>query len=170
MHVMIATDGSLDAEKASRMAASLTHAGGHVTVFTAVEVPRQMLDDMRHAAAEASGLAPRDIDPEFRHEQAGDRPVIHWSGDDAAVSRYVDGVVAQRTKELVKELDAAGVEHSVVGVEDENADRAVLDAAASHEVDVLCIGTLGLGRFEGLLGSLSTKVARHAPCSVMLVR
>ncbi|HSH11119.1 MAG TPA: hypothetical protein VLA10_04980 [Ilumatobacter sp.] len=25
----------------------------------------------------------------------------------------------------------------------------------------------GLGRFEGMLGSTSTKLARHAPCSVV---
>ncbi|MFA9566377.1 MAG: universal stress protein [Acidimicrobiales bacterium] len=32
------------------------------------------------------------------------------------------------------------------------------------------MGTHGLGRFEGLLGSISTKLARRAGCSVLLVR
>ena len=86
------------------------------------------------------------------------------------VSRYVHGVVAQRTADLVAELEAAGVEHTVVGVEGENAARSVLEAVESHQPDVLCIGTHGLGRFEGLLGSSSTKLSRMAPFSVMLVR
>lgn len=170
MHVMIATDGSLDAAKASQLAAKLTCDGGTVTVVTVVEVPRQMLTEMRHAAVTASGAAPRDIDPEFRRQQAHDSPVVHWGGDDAAVARYVDGVVAGRTSELVAALEAAGVEHTVVGIEGESAARSVLDAAKQHQPDVLCIGTHGLGRFEGLMGSLSTKVSRLAPCSVLLVR
>ncbi len=170
MHVMIATDGSLDAQKASKMAAALTHGGGRVTVFTAVEVPREVLDDMRLAAAEASGAAARRIDPEYLPQEAADDPIVHWFGDDAAVSRYVESAVVGRTAELAEELDNSGVEHTVVGLEGEDAARSVLEAVAERQVDVLCIGTHGLGRFEGLLGSTSTKLARLAPCSVMLVR
>ena len=41
---------------------------------------------------------------------------------------------------------------------------------AKHQPDVLCLGTRGIGLFEGLLGSVSTKVVRLATCSVLLVR
>ena len=91
-------------------------------------------------------------------------------GDDAVVAQYVNSKVEGRIAELAAALEAAGVEHTVVGEEGESAARSVLEAAKTHSVDVLCIGTHGLGRFEGLLGSLSTKVARLAPCSVVLVR
>jgi nucleotide-binding universal stress UspA family protein len=166
---MIATDGGLDAKKTSHIAATLTGGDGHVTVLTVVEVPRQMLNDMRRAATESSG-ARTEIYPQYRHTQADDGPVVHWAGDDATVSRYVDSVVAARTADLVAELDAAGVDNTVVGVEGESAARSVLESVATLAPDVLCIGTNGLGRFEGMLGSLSTKVARLAPCSVLLVR
>ena len=78
--------------------------------------------------------------------------------------------VKSQTAELAAALEAAGIEHTVVGEEGESAARSVLEAAKTHGANVLCIGTHGLGRFEGLLGSLSTKVARMAPCSVVLVR
>jgi nucleotide-binding universal stress UspA family protein len=91
-------------------------------------------------------------------------------GDDVIVDRYVNTTVKSRTSELAAALDATGVEYSVVGVEGENAARTVLGAAKNDDVDILCVGTHGLGRFEGLLGSTSTKLARRAPCSVMLVR
>lgn len=170
MHVLIATDGSLDAKKASTIAANLTHGGGHVTVFSVVEVPRQMLDELRHAAADVAGTAAGELEPEYRRAQAIDEPVTRWDGDDAVVSRYVNRVVATRTADLGAELEAAGVKYSVVGAEGESAARSVLEAAAAYQPDVLCLGTHGSGRFEGLLGSLSTKVARLAPCSVLLVR
>ena len=170
MHVLVATDGTLDAKKAATIAATLTHGSGHVTVLSVVEVPRQMLAEMRHAAVDPAERAADELEPEYRRTQATDRPATHWIGDDAAVALYVNRVVAMRTADLVAELEAAGVEHSVVGVEGENAARSVLEAAAWHQPDVLCIGTHGTGRFEGLLGSLSTKVTRLATCSVLLIR
>ena len=170
MHVMVATDGSIDSKKAAAIATSLA-GDGQVTVYTVVEIPRQMLNDMRAAAADsAAGDKAREISVEYRTTQAGDAPVSRWVGDDAVVDRYVKHQVKGRTEELVAELDKAGATYTVIGEEGENAAQAVLAAATSHGVDVLCIGTHGLGRFEGLLGSLSTKVARRAPCSVVLVR
>ncbi len=169
MHVMVATDGKVNVQKAADIAAKLASGNGKVTVFTVVEIPRQMLNDMRSAATKASQEAPN-LDPEYRRAQAPDQPASHWAGDDAVVASYVKRCVTERTGELIAALDAAGVKHQVVGEEGENAARSVLEAAKNLEVDVLCIGTHGLGRFEGLLGSLSTKVARLAPCSVLLIR
>ncbi len=96
--------------------------------------------------------------------------MTHWVGDDAVVERYVHDQVESRTTELVAALDRAGLAHELVGIEGENAARSVLERVVSDEVDYLLIGTHGLGRFEGLLGSTSTKLARRAPCSVVLVR
>ena len=168
---MVATDGSIDSNKAAAIATSLA-GDGRVTVYTVIEIPRQMLNDMRTAAAAdaASGDKAREISVEYQTTQAGDPPVSHWVGDDVVVDRYVTHQVKARTSELAAELDKAGASYTVIGEEGENAAHAVLEAAISHDVDVLCIGTHGLGRFDGLLGSLSTKVARRAPCSVVLVR
>lgn len=170
MHVMVATDGNLDIQKVSAIAAALTRDSGHVTVFSVVEVPRQMLHEMRQAAVDATGAAAGELEPEYRRTQATDDPVTRWDGDDAVISRYVNRVVATRTADLSAELEAAGVEYTVVGVEGENAARSVLEAVANYQPDLLCLGTHGMGRFEGMLGSLSTKIARLAPCSVLLVR
>lgn len=168
MHVMIATDGSLDAERAAALASRVAGPEGRVTVFTVVEVPRELLSELRAAAGPA--VDPVDIDPAYRRTQAEDAPVGHWVGDDAFVDNYVHRVVATRTDDLVAELEAARVRTEAVGVEGESASRSVLEAVQSRKPDVLCIGTHGLGRFEGLLGSLSTKLSRHAPCSVLLIR
>lgn len=170
MHVMVATDGSLDAAQTAALAARLAGAGGRVTVCTVVEVPRQILSELRSAAAPAPDPADVDVDVAYRRTQAGDPPVGSWVGDDAFVENYVHRVVTTRTSELVAELEAVGVDFEVLGIEGENASRSVLEAVNEHAPDVLCVGTHGAGLFEGLLGSLSTKLARLAPCSVMLIR
>lgn len=167
MHVMVATDGSLDAEKTAGMAARLAGDSGRVTVFTVVEVPRQLLEDLRSAASESEVAV---VDVAHRRTQAGDDSRGSWVGDDAFVANYVKRITATRTSDVVERLETHGVDYEVVGVEGESASRSVLEAVKAHEPDVLCIGTHGLGRFEGLLGSLSTKVSRLAPCSVLLVR
>jgi nucleotide-binding universal stress UspA family protein len=170
MHVMIATDGSLDAAKTAALVAPLADNGGRATVFTVVEVPRGLIDALRGSSGDPADSRARVASVEHRSTQAADPPVTSWTGDDAVLANYIESAVKNRTSELVAALQAAGVEHSVVGEEGENAARSVLDAIDAHDVDVVCLGTHGLGRFEGLLGSLSTKVARRASCSVLLVR
>lgn len=167
MHVMIATDGSLDPERTTSIASSLAGDDGRITVVSVVEVPREMLDDMRNAAGGASAASPT---AEYQRSQAGDAEPTHWVGDDAIVSQYVNRKLAERTAGLTAALDAADVDYAVVGLEGENAARTVLATVEDHDVDALLIGTHGLGRFEGLLGSTSTKLARRTPCSVVLVR
>jgi nucleotide-binding universal stress UspA family protein len=168
MHVLVATDGTLDTERTAVLAARLAGDAGRVTVFTAVEVPRQILNDLR--AASGPEPDPANVDVSYRREQAGEAPAGSWIGDDAFVQNYVNRVVATRTSQLVDVLAAAGVEVAAVGCEGESAARCVLDAVSELDPDVLCLGTHGLGRFEGLLGSLSTKLARLAPCPVLLIR
>jgi len=170
MHVMIATDGTIDTAKAVGIASRLAHDSGLVTVYTAVVVPRGMLNEMRAASSDQAAERARELSVEYRTTPAGDSPTPHWIGDDSILDRYVRSKVKERTATLAEALDAAGVNYEVVGEEGENASRSVLAAVDARNVDVLCIGTHGNGRFEGLLGSLSTKVTRHAPCSVVLVR
>lgn len=171
MHVMIATDGSLDPTSAAHLAASLAGSDGEVTVYTAIEVPRKLLDEMRRAATHpVDDELVEEYNVEFRRERAGDPPATHWVGDDAVIERYVRLKVRERTADLAEALEAAGSTFTVVGEDGENPARLVLGAAEAKQVDVLCVGTHGHGRFEGLLGSMSTKLARLAPCSVLLVR
>ncbi len=170
MHVMVATDGSIDVDKTAGIVGRLARDGGSVTVYTVVVIPRGMLDEMRAASGDAAAERARELTVEYRTTAAENYPPTHWIGDDTILARYVKGKVKERTDALIRALEADGVNYEIVGEEGENASRSVLEAARSRNVDVLCIGTHGLGRFEGLLGSLSTKVARHAPCSVVLIR
>lgn len=168
---MIATDGSLDAKKTAHIAANLSGKGGRVTVVTVVVVPRRLLNEIQAVVEfDSPDESAQHLRVEMRAGQVGNPPASRWAGDDAVVTDYVSAKVTERTDELIAELRALGVEPSVVGEEGESASQSVLAKCRSLDADALCIGTHGLGRFEGLLGSLSTKLARLAPCTVVLIR
>jgi nucleotide-binding universal stress UspA family protein len=66
--------------------------------------------------------------------------------------------------------EAAGVEYDSHDCEADPAD-AILDVAADQKADLIVLGDRGLrGVTRFLLGSVSDRVTRHAPCSVMVVR
>ncbi|MGA1999681.1 MAG: universal stress protein [Terriglobales bacterium] len=67
-------------------------------------------------------------------------------------------------------LTSAGFRVST-SVAEGNAKSVILDKAAEWHADLIALGShgrKGLERF--LLGSVSEAVARHAPCSVLIVR
>lgn len=167
MHVVVATDGSLDPTLTATTATRLAGHDGRITVLSVVEVPRALLDEMRRSSTQLANPAE---DPEYRSAPAGDQPATHWVGDDAFVDNYVRGQVQSRTSDLVAALSAIDAPYELVGIEGENAARSILDHLEADSVDFLMIGTHGLGRFDGMLGSTSTKLARRATCSVILVR
>jgi nucleotide-binding universal stress UspA family protein len=70
-----------------------------------------------------------------------------------------------------KALQSADFERVTTTVEVGNPKFIVLDLAAEWKADLIVLGShgrTGLGRFP--MGSVSEAVARHAPCSVQIVR
>lgn len=166
--VMVATDGTLDPEIAASMADRLAGPDGSIMVVSVVELPTRMLLQMRATMAESIPKTPEAM-VEYQTRRA-DESRVSWIGDDAFVANYVRTVSEEAVGPLVAALKEMGHEPKVLALEGENAYQSIIDAVQAHKADVLCIGTHGLGRFDGLLGSTSTKLARRAPCSVVLVR
>jgi len=81
-------------------------------------------------------------------------------------SEQAQGLVAKAAREL---RDAGFQVETAVEVGDAKA--VIVDAAANWRADLIVLGShgrKGLERF--LMGSVSEAVARHAPCSVQIVR
>lgn len=56
--------------------------------------------------------------------------------------------------------------HSAVG----DPAEAIIDVAADRDADLIVVGARGLGAVSRLMhGSVSTKVAHHSPCDVLIV-
>ena len=82
----------------------------------------------------------------------------------------------QRAEEVLESaqgiLKAEGVSSKTILSSAVSAADEILDTAEKDEADLIIIGNRGLGsaatRF--LMGSVASKVATHAPCSVYIVR
>jgi nucleotide-binding universal stress UspA family protein len=69
-----------------------------------------------------------------------------------------------------QQLRAAGFT-TTTSVRDGDARQAILDCASQWHADLVVLGSHGKKGFDRLvLGSVSDSVARHAPCSVEIVR
>ena len=170
MHVVIATDGDLEPDSAAHYAARLAGEAGKVTVLTVVEVPRSVLAGMRSVYGERTGSVTT-ADAEYIGTAPSPPGVAQdWPGDAAIIDRYMADQRDERCGPVMQALAARDVPAAVVAVESESAASAIMEQLRDLKADVVCIGTLGRGRFEGLLGSVGTKIARLAPCDVVLIR
>ena len=71
----------------------------------------------------------------------------------------------------VDELKRAGFTSTSSAVSPGDARQTILDQASAWGADLIVLGSHGrTGVTRVLLGSVSDSVARHAPCSVMIVR
>jgi nucleotide-binding universal stress UspA family protein len=80
--------------------------------------------------------------------------------------KHAEELMAQ----AAKKMSSAGVRFTTA-IEEGVPKVVILDAAAKWPADLVMVGSHGRRRLERfLLGSVSEAVARHAPCSVEVVR
>ncbi|MEM0271534.1 MAG: universal stress protein [Thermoprotei archaeon] len=106
-------------------------------------------------------------------------PILLDQGIPGGGSYGIGEYLSQTKKYLEKVVGEIAEEAARVGV---NAEHVVLDGAASvvqaiadyaaeNNVDLIVVGTRGLGGFKKLvLGSVSSGLVSHAPCAVLVVR
>ncbi len=141
--IVVGTDGSPAAEAAVRAAGDLARAGGANRVHV-------VSGHHPYSSAELNRMA-KDLPTEF-HDTL--RP-------DALATECVDEAAM-----MLRTMDVQPHEH----VRSMNGTEAILDVAEEVHADLIVVGSRGLGLGRRLLqGSVSTKVAHHAPCSVMIV-
>ena len=170
MHVLVATDGTLDTQQAANFAASLAGSDGSTTVATIVRVPRMLLTDLRKDYGEMGGVD-IDSDAEYVGSPSVDTGTPRgWPGDDAVIAQYLGDKRIERCRPVVTAIrDAGGAAESVVREGDDTANAII---ALSQEIGAgtIVIGSHGGHGFKGLLGSTVSKIVRRAECPVLVVR
>jgi nucleotide-binding universal stress UspA family protein len=142
MRILVPTDGSSNAEAALAVA----------------------LDLVKSKGAELSVVSVAPAIEEFELEfSASSRETIRREFDARATK------VVEKAKAAAA---AAGVQAASVSVlSGPSIPDAIVDFAERQAVDLIVMGTRGLGpssRFR--MGSVASKVVRHAPCSVYVVK
>ena len=77
----------------------------------------------------------------------------------------------QHLKQTAEALDSLAIEVETQLLEAASASEAILDSANEFSADLILVGGTGSGRIgRALLGSVASRVARHARCSVWVGR
>ncbi len=157
-NVLIATDGSKDAEYAAQSGLSIARRF-NAKVSVCYVADRVRLDETRVVTAGGVGAG--------RHY--GDVLKL----PESAVKKLRERMLDESTKiadRVRKIADSKGVEAEIVVREGKPAPE-ILKLAREEGSDLVVIGSAGKGMISKLLvGSVSEKVASTAPCSVIIVR
>jgi nucleotide-binding universal stress UspA family protein len=170
MHVLVATDGSLDQQKAADFARALAGPDGSTTVATIVRVPRMMLTELRKDYGEMSGVHVNIDSVNAGTPAVGTGTPRGWPGDDAMIDQYLGDKRIERCRPIVTAIrDAGATAESVVREGDDTATDLI---ALAQEIgaETIVIGSHGRHGFQGLLGSTGSKIVRRAACPVLVIR
>ena len=141
--IIVGTDGSPEALDAVQRAGELAAAGGIPAVHVVTACRPFSAVDLARIAAE--------LPAEFR-----DKVGTHLPAHD-----HLDS--AER---VLSPMDVQVVRHQLPG----DAASVILDLADDVDADLIVVGARGLGAVARYLrGSVSTRVAHHAPCDVLVV-
>ncbi len=142
-NILVAVDGSQGAQKALNVAVGLqSSCSADLLILTVYR---------HHSLLEASMSMVRPDDP---------------SPPDESMRDYAKDI-AEQAKEFARQ---AGTETVRAFVKVGQPARTIVKFAEEHDVDVIVVGSRGLGDVEGfLLGSVSHKITSLADCPVLVV-
>lgn len=170
MHVLVATDGSVDTEKAAEFSVALAGDEGKTTVATVVRVPRTLVSDLK---AQYGDQPPVSVDSDAEYvgsPTSGATLEKGWPGEDAFVARYLGDKRVERCRPVVDAIRMRGGEADSVVEESDEVESTILAIAESVGADVIVVGARGLNAFQGLLGSTGAKLVRRSPIPVLVLR
>ena len=152
LRILLAVDGSLAAEDALRvMVRTFNVASAEITLIHVIEAPWIRLGLEREWFDYPGNVFDR-VDPELRLERE---------------LRLEAEEIVEEVQSLLSRL---GLSASRI-IEEGNPATEILGQAEAGEYDLVVLGARGLADIKHkMLGSVSTKVARHAPCSVAVVK
>jgi nucleotide-binding universal stress UspA family protein len=146
--ILIADDGSESAMKAVEIACDLAVKTGAELIALAVIDPRE--------------IRPTDIKELAGSENLGLDEAREYLA--AASADYLGRCEEAATRAGVRRFRSARCDGDDPAFE-------IVDFARASNVDLIVVGCRGRGRLPGLLlGSVSQKLASHAPCSVLIAR
>ncbi len=180
MHIFIATDGTLDPQSVADTVCRMYEDGDEVTVFTAINLPRDTLRDFGTAAGVQEVVLVADaVGPGMlgfaSGAKAAERLAPHErpATDEGVerVAQYFSAAARRRLGDIEAALAERGVKPKTAWSHTDNQTaRTILDAAKAAGADLLVIGSHGRGGYEGALGSTGTKLVRRAPMNVTVIR
>ncbi|MEX1281503.1 MAG: universal stress protein [Acidimicrobiia bacterium] len=155
MHVLIATAGALPPAPVADFLERVWRPGFKASVVTAIQVPREFLDELAEEAAEWSPLYPDDAD---------DR-----SDDAEAVARYVTERGHKLAEPVVAALTARNIPTQPIFVDGSDAADAIVATAETIGASLIVMGATKRLFDEASWDSISARVVERARIPTLVV-
>lgn len=170
MHVLVATDGTVDVDVAADFAIRLAGEGGSTTVATVVRVPRQLVAQLKAQYGDQPPVS-ADVDAEYVGSPKVESTLERgWPGDDALVERYLGDKRVAHCRPVVEAIRLRGGTAQSIVREADDIDETILALIREVGADVILVGSHGHNPFAGLLGSTGAKLVRRSPVPVLVIR
>lgn len=187
MNILVATDGTLSAKRATEAVSRFYREGDKVFVFTAVNLPSDVLRQLGDTGVKAAsrialeagqtlGAGDRAAEKLIKTLSPKPKPGVDMperagATQDSPVLSALAQTANKRMRRLVDSLKEAGIEPaSFWRTTDNRTAKTTLSAMKECDTDLLVIGSHGHGKYEGELGSTGTKLVRQASASVLVLR
>lgn len=177
MKILIATDGTLNSERAADAVARWYTEGDEVTVFTTLSVPTYFLRGLEKSGVSAAAQIAHEAGQTLSAgDRAAEQLVSKMKPKDppkeaAPVISSMATTAASHTKPIVDALKAHGIEAKATWRTTESKTaNTILAKVKDSGADLLIIGSHGRGQYQGDLGATGTKLVRLAPASVLVIR
>lgn len=170
MHVLVATDGTINIDLAAEFAFALAGDGGATTVATIIHIPRQLLPELR-----AQWGDPRPVHIDSDAEYVGVPPATGtvargWPGDDAMIDQYLGNKRDENCGPITEAIRRLGGTAESLAREGIDTTEGIMAVAAEFDAGAIVVGAHGRGAFQGLLGSTGSKLVRRAKRPVVVLR
>jgi nucleotide-binding universal stress UspA family protein len=170
MHVLIATDGTMNIDTTTRFATALAGQDGETTVANIVRIPRLLVQDLRSRYVKHPGVTV-DSDAEYVGAPTVDTSTPRgWPGDDAVIEQYLNNKRAEIADPVLEAIQATGASAKSIVREGDDVEADIMNLAIEIGADVIVIGSHGHNAFQGLLGSTGAKLVRRSPVPVLVLR
>ncbi len=173
--ILVAVDGSLHAEKALNITATLAKQEDAAVVVLHVACGKNISKDIR-----------RGIEIEYAHEIEERLKAVDFRAPLPDEAQYAKAVLAQRDnvtkvvntlageniiKRAAKKLHESDFDNFETLLVDGDPAERIIALSEFHKADTIVMGCRGAGKLKGLLlGSVSQSVAHEANCSVVIVK
>ena len=151
--ILLATDGSKHSLHAAKKTAQIAKSNDSEVIIVNVLQPYKPLGTVPNPMP-GEFLGPIDVEAYYTIDNEED---VKKRGNE----------VMESTKKIFDDYSVEVKTRALKG----NVAKAVIDEAIKEKTDLIVVGATGLGGLsEWLLGSTAHKIARNAPCPVMIVR
>ncbi len=170
MHVLVATDGTMDIDETAKFATALACDDGNTTVATIVRIPRGLLQELRERYGERPGVHV-DSDAEYvSSPNVSKSAPAGWPGDDSVIDQYLGNKRVEVARPVVEAIRALGGTADSIVREGDDVEMDIMNLAEEIGAHVIVIGSHGHGAFQGLLGSTGAKLVRRSSMPVLVIR